>query len=409
MKAPDLMIFEPNLGGHHAEFTCHLLHFWLNTVPEGRLLAAVAPGLLEQQAALSAGAIDPPRTSLAVLAGPLPGGAKGLLRKGRRNQRLLKDAIERHRPRNVLVMYLDQAQLALAMGLRFPFPVRISGILFHPTLHYSRERTLNPMVHLQRLRKRLMLAMMARNPHLGTVFTLDGSAVPSLRRMGLDAVALPDPVIPSETDGRTADEVRRHHKLEEGRRVLLLFGALTARKGIIPLLQAIALLPPAAARKTALLMAGPLDPSLSARVEHLSSIARSAGVQVVHHDAYIQNGAAQALMRASDLVLAPYQRHFGSSAVLIRAAMAGRPVLSQDFGLMASNVREFRLGQCVDTGEPTAIAEGIESFLENPSPGFDPEYSQRFVQNNTPELFCRTILSHLQPDFQQEPNIRLYS
>jgi glycosyltransferase involved in cell wall biosynthesis len=397
MTSPDVLIFEPNVGGHHAEFTCHLLRYWLANVRDGRLLATVAPGLLEQQPRLSAEAIRPPRTDRAEFSAPLPGNEKTLWRKSRCNRELLAGAIERHRPRHVLVMYLDHAQLALATGLRFSFPVRISGILFHPTLHYQRRRSLNPRSYLQGMRKRLILRAIGRNPHLDTVFTLDSTAVPSLRRLGLDAVALADPVIQDRGEDCPARQMRSRFGLDPDRKVLLLFGSLTARKGVAQALTALSLLPTEAARRISLLMAGPLDSELRAHVETLAAAARAAGVQIVQHDAYIQNDAVQSYMGASDLILAPYQRHFGSSAVLVRAALAGRPILSQEFGLMGVNVRTHRLGQAVDTSQPAEIAAAISRFMANPSLGFDPESARNYAHANTPESFCQTIMERLAP------------
>jgi len=401
MNSPDIMIFEPNMGGHHAEFTCHLMRYWLDNIEEGTLLAAIAPGLLEQQPRMSAGMVRPPRTERADLETPLPGSQASLWQKGTRNRELLTGAIERHRPKHVLVMYLDHAQLALAGGLRFPFPVRISGILFHPTLHYSGHDSFSPRSYLQGLRKRLVLRAIARNPHLDTVFTLDPSAVPSLRSLGLNAVALPDPVVQTGTEGRAPRQMREDFAVESGRRMLLLFGSLTARKGVSQTLEALALLEASEARQIALLMAGPLDAALRPLVESFVAKARSRGVQVIQHDAYIQNDAVQSFVEAADLVLAPYQRHFGSSAVLIRAAVAGRPVLSQEFGLMGANVRQHGLGQAVDTSRPPAIAAAVSGFLRNPCLGFDPEAARRYAQANTPEQFCQTIVDRLVPSFSR--------
>jgi glycosyltransferase involved in cell wall biosynthesis len=298
-------------------------------------------------------------------------------------------------------MYLDHAQLALASGLRFPFPVRISGILFHPTLHYRSHESFSPRSYLQGLRKRLILRAIARNPHLDTVFTLDSTAVPSLRSIGLDAVALPDPVVQDHLGGRTPRQMREHFAMEPGRRVLLLFGSLTARKGVLQTLEALTLLETAEARRIALLMAGPLESAMRPSVEALVAKARSRGIQVIQHDAYIQNEAVQSFVEAADLVLAPYQRHFGSSAVLIRAALAGRPVLSQEFGLMGANVRAHGLGQAVDTARPPAIASAVSGFLKDPALGFDTEVARKYAHANTPELFCRTIINRLAPSFHR--------
>lgn len=142
-------------------------------------------------------------------------------------------------------------------------------------------------------------------------------------------------------------------------------------------------------------------------MHRLAAQARDGGVQVIHHDAYIQSSAAQAIIRAADLVLAPYQLHFGSSAILIRAAQADRPVLSQAFGLMGANVREYHLGQAVDAGKPAAIAAGIEAFMKNPSVGYDSQAARNFAAANTPERFCATIMSRLAPGVAADRHLTL--
>ncbi len=55
------------------------------------------------------------------------------------------------------------------------------------------------------------------------------------------------------------------------------------------------------------------------------------------------------LLKRCDVVLIPYQRHVGSSGLLIWAASAGKPVITQDFGLIGALTRAYKLGQTVDT------------------------------------------------------------
>src|SRR5204863_6629463 len=81
-------------------------------------------------------------------------------------------------------------------------------------------------------------------------------------------------------------------------------------------------------------------------------------------DRRLSEGEIAALMARSDVVLAPYQRFVGSSGVLLWAAGAGRPVLSQGFGLVGHLIREHRLGLAVDTTDPAALAAGIRSMVE---------------------------------------------
>ncbi len=68
----------------------------------------------------------------------------------------------------------------------------------------------------------------------------------------------------------------------------------------------------------------------------------------------------------------------------MRAAYAGKPVLSSDYGLMGEWVYRCKLGQVVDTTKPEALASGLEAFVtENASQLFDPRESQKLKDRNS--------------------------
>ena len=52
---------------------------------------------------------------------------------------------------------------------------------------------------------------------------------------------------------------------------------------------------------------------------------------------------------ACDAVLLPYIGHIGSSAILSRAAAAGKMVIASDEGLIAKRVRKHGLGRLFPT------------------------------------------------------------
>ncbi len=89
----------------------------------------------------------------------------------------------------------------------------------------------------------------------------------------------------------------------------------------------------------------------------------------------------------ASVVLAPYQNHRGSSGVLLWAAAAGRPVITQDSGLMGWLVARHRLGEAVDTRDRTALAAAMSR-----SPGWSPEGASGFLRAHTPGAFARTVL-----------------
>src|SRR5690606_19232678 len=115
------------------------------------------------------------------------------------------------------------------------------------------------------------------------------------------------------------------------------------------------------------------------------------------HDAYVPLEEGQTLLAAADLVWAAYDNHVGSSAVLIRAAAAGRPVLSQAYALMGEETRRHRLGRTVDQRDPAALTDALAAALADPDEGFDAASSAAFAGGHSPEAFARVILDRLVP------------
>jgi glycosyltransferase involved in cell wall biosynthesis len=70
------------------------------------------------------------------------------------------------------------------------------------------------------------------------------------------------------------------------------------------------------------------------------------------------------LFAACDVVLLPYIKHFGNSAVLSRAAGAGKMVIASNEELVGRLVREHRLGLLFPSGDSTALRQAITSAAE---------------------------------------------
>jgi glycosyltransferase involved in cell wall biosynthesis len=399
MHPPRLLLYDPNAGGHHAGYIVHVLRAWHKSNVAGHLVAAVSPSLFEEHPRLPTlperEGWD--RVSFEVM--PEAPSLKGLslVRKGWGERKLLRDLVERVRPEHVMAMYMDHTQFALATALCFSYPVSISGLLLRVSHHRMASHSLSLPQRLTRLRKRLVLQAALRNPHAGVFFSADPSVVPAVHalRPNARAAALPDPV-PLPTDRTCREEVRQSYGIEVGRKVLLLFGALAERKGVLHVINALQRLPESTCREICLLLAGPVEPVLAEHLPRaLDRLRASCPVQALLHDAYLRDPAIDALMKAADLILVPYLDHPGTSSVLIRAAGARRPVLCQDFGLMKEQVQAHALGQLVRSSDPLSIAAGIQQFFDDPKRGFNPERAYAFAATQTPDAFARSMLMHL--------------
>jgi glycosyltransferase involved in cell wall biosynthesis len=401
---PRLLLFEMSFGGHYASYIRYLVEHWSSSTVLGHLDVLVSPQFLQQHEDVVA--IAQGRHNLRLTAITTAEAAALVPRSSplNRAQRALQEwrLLCRYAPQlgttHCLLLYFDTFQSALI--LRRSAPCLISGIYFRPTLHYDEfEMTrLSWKDRLQQRREAWVLPWVLKHPSLQTLFCLDPFATEQLQQFAspVKRIYLPDPV-PLPAISNTYAKDLESLGILPGRTVCLLFGSLDGRKGIHPLLQAVQLLPDNLGQRLCLLLAGKIDPADKPQVDdRLNAIAQNSLVQVVVQDTFIPDPAIDAYFQRADIILAPYQRHVGMSAILVRAAGAHKPVLSSNYGLMGELTRRYRLGLAVDSTVPDEIAQGlIRCLSESPLDYCDPQSMTRFSVQNSVEIFSNTIFQHL--------------
>jgi glycosyltransferase involved in cell wall biosynthesis len=402
MTSPrEILILEPDSEGHSQEWLQHLSEFVAADATAAAIFVAAPPALC------------------AALSRSMPAVAEGRIRFIALKPRELR--LCTHRSLSIAAfarwwtmrrylmrsgadfgffLSLDLLCLPLALGLRM-LGRPIAGILFRPSVHYGALGEYHPSSaeRLRDLRKDLLYRLMLRNPSLRTVLSLDpffpAHAV-SRYSHGLKVQTVPDPAQPATApaggDAAAGDFV------PPGRVGLLLFGYLTERKGPLMVLDALRLLPPAIANRTAVLFAGRIDPAIRDNIDgRCSALARDRpDLWLRIEDRRLDRGELEALVARSDIVLAPYQRFVGSSGVLLWAARAGRPVLAQEFGLVGRLTRDHRLGAVADSSDPVQLAREIEHMIvRGPQSFIDLPSATTFAASRTPHRFASTVLSSL--------------
>jgi glycosyltransferase involved in cell wall biosynthesis len=390
-----VLVFEPEAEGHSLEWLEHLIDFSAAR-PDIALVLVVAEQLrqpLERAVPLAAlGRIHintlTPRERKACTMRPMTLAALARWWTMRRHLRKSGAA-------HGFFLSLDLLSLPLAFGLGGGGK-GLSGILFRPSVHY---RDIGPYVpssgeQLRDLRKAMLYRAMLRNPALERVLSLDPFFPEHARshyRGGDKVVALPDPAHP-----RIEASASGAWAFPAGRVGFLLFGYLAERKGPLAVLEALRALPADVAERVAVLFAGRVDPALRPELDRrrLALERERPGLWLRIDDRRLDRGELTALVRQSDVVLAPYQRFVGSSGVLLWAALNSRPVLAQDYGLVGRLTREHRLGLSVDACVPSEIARGIQLMVtEGPRQFFDAQAAQRFAAAQTPSRFAALVLS----------------
>lgn len=295
---------------------------------------------------------------------------------------------------------LDHLTLPLALGLGAAGR-SVGGILFRPSVHYREIGPYGPSrrERLRDWRKDLLYRLMLRNPALRSVLSLDphfAAYAVHHYRSGHKVDVLGDPAHPLIEAGPSD---RSLAAIPPRDRVLFsLFGYLDERKGVLTLLDSLELLSRATARRIAVMLSGRIDasirPALDARRDRLGKTCPGLWLHV--EDRRLTAGELSALARRSDVILAPYQRFVGSSGVMLWAAQAGRPLLTQEVGLVGRLVRDNGLGLSINASDPAVLAAAIEQMVERGADRFfDPDAARCFVEQRTPEAFAAAVFSSL--------------
>ncbi|MBT9559347.1 MAG: glycosyltransferase [Myxococcales bacterium] len=408
---PHLVAFDIEVGGHHGVYLLHLAREWGRLELPGRLTYVVSTQFRERHAdvvaaasAVGIGLHEVPPVELSTgayrhLRGPARIAAHAML-----EWRRLVSAAATLGATHVIALYLDRLlQVPLATGLRSPCPV--SGIYFRPTFHYRHwaKGRISLGDRARAARQEAVATLALRNPSLHTLFTLDAFAAAELQIRGhRSAEGLSDPVDLAPAPPERIAALRARLGLDAShRRLVLLFGVLTSRKGIPRVMKAIAALPLDVVAGCHWALVGPLDKSYRTTLEtELAGLAAKrpdATVTLVAE--FVPEEDTQAWFELADLVLVPYERHVGMSGILVRAAAAGRPVLADDFGLVGALTRQDGLGLSLDTSSPDAFASALARWFHEPTTiPFSPAGAARFARRNRAPRFARQLLRLCWPD-----------
>ncbi|MBI5895278.1 MAG: glycosyltransferase [Desulfobacterales bacterium] len=170
--------------------------------------------------------------------------------------------------------------------------------------------------------------------------------------------------------------------------IFLHYGIGTRRKGLHLLLRAMQTGAPAA--HWHLLSAGRIaqDSEILRGIQQLTDQGRATVL-----NRYVSKAEEQLCFAATDVVVLPYVRHFGSSGVLALAAAAHKMVVASDEGLIAQRVKEKRLGLCFPSGHVNGLKTALgrsEEMLNKDSTGLV-EAADRFAVQCDRAAFRKAI------------------
>jgi len=291
---------------------------------------------------------------------------------------------------------LDQIDMALAVkGSPFgdlPFAGMLIGRHFHcPAMGVKmeklklRDRIMGP-VFFRMLKMRTLKKVAILDEPL-TQFVSRSSA-----RERAKVVYVPDVASLEAPKGELT--LRQDLGIPDEAFVVLSYGALSARKGVVELVEGMA--HPECPKGAVLLLAGRQDEfSKDYLAQEKANSLRDEG-RLFELNKFLDEAEETAAFFSADAVWLGYRNWYGMSGVLVQGAAAGKPLIAMDQGLVAWLVEQHGLGLTLSIASAGEVAKGVKTLIDRP------EDRQRFsanglrmAANHTPEMFgeniCRLI------------------
>lgn len=402
-----VMLFDLEHTGHHATYIRYLIQYWGENKLTGNLSIVVSPTFIEKypdvvelakcyaDSTINIISISQEETQVLIKNRTAVSRA---LRRIKEWRLLCRYALSLKASR-CIILYLDTFELPFLLGLKAP--CSISGIYFRPTFHYLQFQNYRPSRRdrVGHWREKFFVKKVLTHPQFETLFCLDPIVSKTIKQQYPNANAVPiaDPVEMPDVKHLDPDSLRRKHGISTERTIVLLFGAITSRKGTYKLLEAIKKMSPEDCERLCILIVGAInDAEKQNLVSQIETLCRQQPVQIVTQFEFVSETDVQTYFQLADVVSALYQHHAGMSGILLLAAAAGKPVLSSDYGLMGELARRYQLGVILDSTCVDQIARELSQHVLTKQIDYSPEKMRLFAEENSAIRFAQTVFQQVE-------------
>jgi glycosyltransferase involved in cell wall biosynthesis len=203
-----------------------------------------------------------------------------------------------------------------------------------------------------------------------------------------NSIAICDPVKQFRLSNPEITEFRNKYKIPTEKKIFLNFGYLDDRKGMEVFIDACASLPKEALAKICLLLAGPVPEYYEKIIE--AKLAQVPALEVIRCYGYLPAREVQICFEISDVVLILYQDFLNMSSVLIRSAMANKPVFTTNSGMIGALVLKNNVGLTVDATSVSEVAKELSKMIKN-GISYSEDHLMRLAEENSLNSFLSTI------------------
>lgn len=346
-----ILILEPHASGHRVPYLRWLIE---SATSAGQRVVLGAPVSVRRhpmiEALAQSNAFDWIETELPELRVMV---ASGRLRREFQYRDYFREATEHARECAtidlIILPYLDYCFHALALA-GAPFggvPWTAITMLLTPGRRFDSRR--------------MLLPLLLRDPKLRLLFSItEVDSAQARTRRAAKLVYLPDPgdlrrVVSKES-------ARSYLGIRSNALVLLVYGTIDRRKGLMQLMAALEM--PGAPRAT-LLIVGQQSPEMKAFLSAPQFANRRSLGLLVDVNEFVDDLMQARAFAAADAVWLGYVGHLATSGVLVLAGLARRAVIVTRAGEMGRLARQHALGPTVDSENVEEIVNALH-LISNP-------------------------------------------
>ena len=258
--------------------------------------------------------------------------------------------------------YMDKA-----MSLRgSPFGNKpFAGMLMSLNFHHHQMRIVDSRSRNDFLYK-ILLKRLLNNSKLVGFTTIDASFFEYLNqnnwRNRKKARYLPDP-IPLKFYNESYKQSREILGIEEDKFVVLVYGALSKRKGISQLIEVLNDIK--CPTSVIVLLAGKQNNDIQNILASPKAIELKTLGRIIEMRGFLDDKQEFQAFKAADVVWLGYDGFSGMSGVLVSAAAMGLPVVACQTGVIGWMTKKYKLGEIVEVNDREQIINAIINLFNN--------------------------------------------
>lgn len=288
---------------------------------------------------------------------------------------------------------LNFNKLFLAVPLSFKFNFKIRGIIFG--LQYPRIKANSVAAFFKKLRKKVTFSLIISKKQIDKLFILnDQKTVGYLNDAHKAAkfVTLPDPVFLIEPEKEF--DLRSFYQIEKNKKIFLLIGSISKRKGAHILLDALINNNYTSYSNSVFLFCGKFDAGFKSYVKSKIQLLPP-DVKVVLDDTFFHINRMYSIISQSDIILLPYLNPENSSGIIGHAIRAGKIIIGPQTSLLGEILDAYPLGQTskINDKEIAAKIDAAYSLKhENSTLKEVSDFIESYLFTNSPASFVKTLI-----------------